>query len=159
MNIFHYGDRLYVQTPTQLYRHQRVVNGGYGPGVAWLSDATDLSNATALTIDGAVWLGGNSRVQRFDRGVEAGADLHSIDPALGAVKALWTVAETPLLFILDSENRRVVVYHKTDQKMVAQYVHPLFSDALGLTIDLTDKSAIVTSPTGVHTFPLTNMLP
>ncbi len=158
-SIFHYGDRLYVQTPTQLYRHQRVVNGGYGPGVAWLSNATDLSNASALTIDGAVWIGGDGRVQRFDRGVEAGADTRSIDPALGTVRALWTVAETPLLFILDPENSRVVVYQKNDQKMLTQYVHPSFADALDLTVDLAAKSAIVVSPTSVHTFSLTSILP
>ena len=158
-DMLHYGDRLYVLTPTQIYRHQRVENGGYGPGVAWLTRCHGFSGVTSFAIDGTVWVADGERVRHFDRGQETGADLRSIDPPLGAIKDLWTVTETPLLFILDPEQERVVVYNKVDQKMVAQYVHPSLQEAIGLTVDLAAKTAIVISPTTVHTFSLTNVLP
>ena len=157
-DMIHYGERLYVLTPTQIYRHQRVENGEYGPGVAWVGDAQSLQNATALTVDGAIWVGDGNRVRRYEQGQEVGASLASIDPPLASVNDLWTDADTDLLYILDKDGQRVVVYNKVNQEMVAQYVDPQFGSALGLHVDAATRTAYIYAPTTVFTFPLVSVL-
>lgn len=157
-HLLHYGERLYVLTPEQIYRHQRVENGEYGPGTAWLTDTIDLTNVRAIAIDGTVWLADQGTVRRLEQGREIGANMSSIDPALGAVRDVWTNADTNLLFILDPDQNRVVVYDKEAQTLVAQYVDPQLNSGFDLSIDLANRTAIVYAPTTVFTFPLSSVI-
>lgn len=157
-HMVHYGERLYMLTPDQVYRHQRVENGEYGPGTAWLTDTIDLSNVRSIAIDGTVWLADQGTVRRLEQGREIGANMSSIDPPLGAVRDVWTNADTNLLFILDPDQNRVVAYDKEAQKIVAQYVDPQLNSGFDLSIDLANRTAIVYAPTTVFTFPLSSVL-
>ncbi|PIR48066.1 hypothetical protein COV06_01560 [Candidatus Uhrbacteria bacterium CG10_big_fil_rev_8_21_14_0_10_50_16] len=158
VDLFHYGERLYVLTSSNLYRHQRVENGEYGPGTSWLQDPVDLSQVQAIAIDGNVWLADNGSVRRLEQGREVGADMSSIDPPLGAVRDLWTNAETPFLFILDPANKRVIVYNKETQTLVNQYVDDAIGSAFGMRVDIANKTIILYAPTTVYTFPLSDTL-
>ena len=157
-DLLHYGERLYVLTSSNLYRHQRVGNGEYGPGTSWLSDPIDLRQVVSIAIDGTVWLADNGSVRHLDQGREIGADLGSIDPPLGHVRDVWTAAETPHLFILDPDQNRVLIYNKESQTLVAQYVDKAIGSALSMSIDLASKQVILYAPTTVYTFPLSDTL-
>lgn len=135
IDLTHYGERIYMLTPTQVYRHQRLPNGEYGPGEAWITDSVDLSDTTALAVDGTIWIGANGLVRRFEAGREIGTNLASIDPPLSSVTDLYTTAESPLLYILDANNKRIVAYNKESQEMVAQYTNEQFSGAQSLYVD------------------------
>ncbi len=82
----------------------------------------DLSAATSMAIDGSVFLGTtNGRIWKFTQGKEDTFVPKGVDPAFGTTLILSTNDETKNLYILDSQNKRVVLLEK-DGTYIAQYV-------------------------------------
>ncbi len=87
----------------------------------------DLSQATTLSIDGAVWVGTRiGKLFKFTQGKEDTFISIGIDPPLGTNLVAYTNDELKHLYVLDAENKRVVVLDK-DGMYVAQYA---WEDAL-----------------------------
>ena len=158
-DTLHYGERLYVLTSSQLYRHQRLENGEYGPGTAWITDPVSLDNSSAVSIDGSVWIAyADGTLRKLEKGIEVGADISAIDPALTNIVDMWTTADTTLLYALDVGGNRVVVYNKETHELVGQYVDEQFAQGMSISVDTSARSATVITPTGALTFPLTSVL-
>ncbi len=82
----------------------------------------DLSKATGMTIDGSVWIGtSDGKIQRFSQGKENTFVYKGVDPPFGKDLILFTSDETKNLYVLDSQNKRVVVVDK-DGIYLAQYI-------------------------------------
>ena len=82
----------------------------------------DLDKATGMTIDGSVWIGtSDGKIQRFTQGKENTFVYKGVDPPFGQDLILFTSDETKNLYVLDSQNKRVVVLDK-DGIYLAQYV-------------------------------------
>ncbi|NQV12599.1 hypothetical protein HQ524_04515 [Candidatus Uhrbacteria bacterium] len=157
-DIIHYGERMYVLSGNQIYRHQRVEGGEYGPGVAWVQDDTDITLATSIAIDGTVWIAGNNSLRHFDGGQEIGAVTASIDPPLGLVKDIWTDTDVPIILMLDTEQSRVVIYNKETGDMVGQVLNSAFGTAFAIYADSQSKVVTVISPSTVYTFSISEVL-
>ncbi|MBT6253625.1 hypothetical protein HOI83_00075 [Candidatus Uhrbacteria bacterium] len=153
-DLVHYGERLYVLSGNQVYRHQRVEGGEYGPGAAWIQDDTDITAASSIAIDGTVWIASGSALRHFDGGREVGAQTTAIDPPLGSIKDIWTDTDAPILLMLDIGEKRVVAYNKETGDMVAQIISDEFGSAISIHADVGSKTAIVVSPTTVHSFSI-----
>lgn len=73
----------------------------------------DFSIATAMAIDGSVWISVTTKgVQRFTQGQENTFVPKGVEPALGTTIRIYTSDETNNVYLLDNENRRVVVLDK-----------------------------------------------
>jgi len=82
----------------------------------------DLSTATSMAIDGAVWVGTNTgKILRFTQGKENTFLPQGVEPALGNALAVFTSDTVKSVYILDKENKRVVVIDK-DGLYLSQYV-------------------------------------
>ena len=75
-----------------------------------------------MAIDGSVWLGtSNGKILKFTGGREDSFTPKGVDPPFGNTLTLYTSDETNNLYILDSQNKRVVILEK-DGTYLAQYV-------------------------------------
>ncbi len=82
----------------------------------------DLSHTTNLAIDGSVWLGTNTgKILRFTSGKENSYSLQGADTPTGNHLKVYTNGEVKMVYVLDSENKRVVVYDK-DGLYISQYI-------------------------------------
>lgn len=81
----------------------------------------DLSMATNMTIDGAVWVGTKKgTIIRFVQGREETFVPKGVEPVLGTDLAVYGTDETQNIYVLDRINTRVVVLDK-DGTYLAQY--------------------------------------
>lgn len=84
----------------------------------------DLSQTTGITIDGSVWMGTNDgKIVRFIQGKESTFTVDGVDPVLGKKLAVYTDDSIKNVYVLDSDNNRVVVLDK-EGMYVAQYQWP-----------------------------------
>lgn len=82
----------------------------------------DLSRGTGMAIDGGVWVGTrDGKILRFREGHEETFAPRGVDPGLGKTLVVATTEEDKNLYVLDSDNKRVVVLDK-DGVYLAQYV-------------------------------------
>lgn len=82
----------------------------------------DLTKATNLAIDGSVWLGTtNGKIMRFTAGKENSYSPQGADTPLGNQLKVYTHDEAKMVYVLDSDQKRVVVFDK-DGLYISQYV-------------------------------------
>jgi hypothetical protein len=81
----------------------------------------DFSQAATMAIDGSVWLGTtNGKILRFTQGKENTFISKGVDPAFGTKLAVYTSDDAKNIYVLDSQNNRVVVLDK-DGTYLSQY--------------------------------------
>lgn len=81
----------------------------------------DLSQTNSLAIDGSVWLGStNGKLWKFTGGKEDTFIPQGVDPPLGKTLVIYTDDTVNNLYVLDSDNSRVVVLQK-DGTYLSQY--------------------------------------
>lgn len=81
----------------------------------------DLTQTTNMAIDGSVWLGtSNGAILRFTAGKENSFTPQGADTPLGKRLSVFTQDEVTMLYVLDHDNSRVVVFDK-DGLYMAQY--------------------------------------
>lgn len=82
----------------------------------------DLSLATGMAVDGGIWAGTrNGKILHFVGGKEESFVPRGIEPAFGKTLVVATTEEDKNLYVLDSDNKRVVVLDKAGVYL-AQYV-------------------------------------
>lgn len=120
-----FGGNLYL-LDTQKSRVWKYVatEKGFSELFEYLNPDTlpDLSQATNLSIDGSVWLGTiNGTVMRFTQGKENSYTPQGTDMPLGKRLSVYTHDELKMVYVLDHDYKRVVVFDKEGLYM-AQYV-------------------------------------
>jgi len=81
----------------------------------------DLSKSTGMVIDSSVWIGTmDGKILRFTQGKENPFIAKGVDPSFGQKLVVYTSDETNNLYVLDMENKRVVVLDK-DGMYMSQY--------------------------------------
>lgn len=82
----------------------------------------DLGRATSMAIDGSVWIGtADGTIMKFTQGKTDTFITKGVDPAFGANLTVYTSDTTTNLYVLDSQNKRVVVLDK-EGTYLSQYV-------------------------------------
>lgn len=94
----------------------------------------DLSHATNMAIDGSVWLGTSTgNILRFTSGKENRYSPQGADMPMGSQLKVYTHDEVKLVYVLDSQYKRVVVYDK-DGLYISQYMWDKTFVVTGLTV-------------------------
>ncbi len=120
-----FGGNIYL-LDTQKHRIWKYVatEKGFSELFEYLNPDTlpDLSQATNLSIDGSVWLGTtNGTIMRFTSGKENSFTPQGNDMPLGKRLSVYTHDELKMVYVLDHDYHRVVVFDKEGMYM-AQYV-------------------------------------
>lgn len=97
---------------------------GFSPLFEYLNPDTlpDLTKSTNMAIDGSVWLSTTTgQILRFTAGKENSFSPQGTDTPLGKLLLVYTDADAKMLYVLDRDNNRTVVFDK-DGLYMAQYV-------------------------------------
>ena len=119
-----FGGNVYLldTTKSRIWKYVATENG-FSELKEYLNPDTlpDLSRATSMAIDGSVWIGTtDGKIQRFTQGKENTFVYKGVEPPFGQNLTVYTSDETKNLYILDGQNKRVVVLDK-DGIYLAQY--------------------------------------
>lgn len=124
-SLVSYGGNLYLldSGKSRIWKYVAMENG-FSETREYLNPDTlpDLSQATGMAVDGGIWVGTkNGAILRFARGKEESFVPQGVEPAFGKTLVVGTSEEDKHLYVLDSDNKRVVVLDK-DGVYLAQYV-------------------------------------
>lgn len=119
-----FGGNLYVLDTT----HSRIwkyvaTTGGFSETREYLNPDTlpDLTRAESMAIDGSVWVGtADSDIIKFTQGRVDTFIPKGVDPPFGSNLTVYTSDALNNLYVLDAQNKRVVVLDK-DGTYIAQY--------------------------------------
>lgn len=125
LSMVSFGGNLYLldTIKSRIWKYVST-EGGYSDLREYLNPDTlpDLSKAINMAIDGSVWLGtSNGKILKFTQGKEDTFLTAGISPGLGSKLLVYTSDSTKMLYVLDSDNKRVIVLDKNGS-YVAQYV-------------------------------------
>lgn len=137
MDMAAFGGNLYLLDTgkSRIWKYV-ATEKGFSPLFEYLNPDTlpDLSRTTNLAIDGSVWLGTSTgNILRFTSGKENSYLPQGADMPMGRQLKVYTHNEAKMVYILDSEQRRVVVYDK-DGLYISQYVWDTTFVATGLVV-------------------------
>lgn len=120
-----FGGNLYLldTTKSRIWKYVST-DTGFSDLKEYLNPDTlpDLSHATSLAIDGSVWLGtSDGQILKFTQGKVDTFNPQGVSPALGNNLLVYTSDTVANIYVLDSQNKRVVVLAK-DGTYTSQYV-------------------------------------
>lgn len=120
-----YGGNLYLLDTAKSRIWKYVATDlGFSETREYLNPDTlpDLSQATGMAVDGGVWVGTkDGKILRFVQGREETFAARGVEPLLGKTLVVTSTEEDKNLYVLDSDNKRVVVLDK-DGVYLAQYI-------------------------------------
>jgi hypothetical protein len=139
-----YNQRLYLLDP----QHNRIIRvapmtGGFGQPQFYLKDATDVSTAVSLTIDGLIYvLMSDGRIVKLVKGAQDQFTAGRVDPAPGSPKKIRTSAGSDYLYVLDSSPCRLICFDKKTGALVAQYSSESLCPAADFLVDEKSRIAV-----------------
>jgi hypothetical protein len=111
-----YNGRLYAldANAKQIYRYEPIKTG-FAIGRPWTKDVGGaLDGATDITIDGDIFaLKNNGQIIKFTAGVQQPFTPQTVEPKISAQARLWTYTDLLYLYVLDSQNKRLIIFDKT----------------------------------------------
>ncbi len=121
----YYGGNLYLLdiTKSRIWKYV-ATERGFSETREYLNPDTlpDFSQATGMVIDGGVWVGTrDGRILRFLQGKEQSFVPRGVEPVFGKTLVVSTTEENKNLYVLDTDNKRVVVLDK-DGIYLSQHV-------------------------------------
>lgn len=140
-----YGDNLYVldnsngtlNKVTQILSSKPALTNWY------TGDKEILKGAKEINIDGSVWLVNGNKIIKLYKGKEQAFELAKINQPLGNNLEIYTEIDWSYLYVLDIENKRLLVINKENGAVVRQYLNNELAQASNLLIDDNQNNALM----------------
>lgn len=113
----------------------------------------DLDGATALAVDGDIFVLDGETLRRFSQGRELAPMLAGLDQPPQSAVALVEDVLRGLFYLADRGNRRVVVGDRSGA-FLRQYRHADFTDLRGMAVAPDGQQVYVLSGNGIDAFPV-----
>ncbi len=113
VDIAAYGRNIYILNPTdnQIYKYSRA-RSKYGNATEYNLDA-DLGGAISLAIDGNIYiLKEDGEIIKIFKGEQQSFDVEDLATDISSATQIFTLPEHKNMYVLDTENRRVVILEK-----------------------------------------------
>ena len=139
-----YNRRLYTLDTlnNQVYKHDGVKNG-FEQGKEWIKDGTLVKDGQELTIDGDMYILKNSGlITKFTAGISQPFSMVSLIQSVGKNASLWTYTDLQYLYILDPDNKRLIILEKGG-RIKQQLVSEMITRPTGFAIDPTNNIAYI----------------
>lgn len=130
----------YIRTETGFTDKKNYLNKDITP---------DFSRANSLTIDGAVWVSSGRNIIKYLSGRPDAFATHGLDQDFDNLRAIYTNDNNKNLYILDSDNKRVVVLDKKGG-YVAQYQADFLSNAGDLAVSESEGKILVLAGSKIY---------
>lgn len=137
-----YNRRLYTLDNLKgtIFRHDPIKTG-FGKGVEWLTDkSVSLTDASDLAIDGDMFVSkNNGQIEKYTKGILQPFSLLGLDPSLGAGTRLFTYSDISYLYILDPQNKRLIIFEKNGH-LIGQMTNDSLKNPTGMVVDSAAKT-------------------
>ncbi|MBI4272328.1 hypothetical protein HY621_00540 [Candidatus Uhrbacteria bacterium] len=128
-----FNKRLYTLDGVKgvIARHDRK-GTGFGEGALWIRDGSVVQNARQFAIDGNVYVLVNAMtIDVYNAGQKTRSiPLPVLQNPISEITQLWTNDETDYLYLLDSIEKRILVFDKRTYAYVLSVSSPLFSNGI-----------------------------
>lgn len=128
----------------------------FGERANWLAPGIEpnLEGVVSMAIDGTIWIltkGGN--IERYSHGSPQNLNDIKVFPALNAPTVIYTNEELENIYVLDSNESRVVVFDKEGNYKV-QYKSGTLKEAIGLSASEKEGKIIFLTKDKLYTLPI-----
>lgn len=154
--INYFGTTLYLLDPSNnqiwRYRYQTQSNNYISIAPYFAQAKPDISKASAMAIDGSIYLLVDGQVQKFISGASASIAFGALpapSASLGKIQDIFASNATSGLYLLDAANKRVVVFDKTGQYR-SQYIIDNIDNPEKIWVDEGAKIMLVKTGTKVY---------
>ena len=138
-----FAGNIYLASETGIWKYP-VIDSGFGVKQLWLADAhPDLSNWQAMTIDGFVWIAKPTELLKFARGIKDNFQIVNLEQGFSSIKAIYADEDSNYLYILNSDQKRIVLLDKQNGEYKQQYLAEEFANASDLVIKESEKLMLV----------------
>lgn len=130
--LYIYTGNIYLldKSNSKVFRYQGV-ESGFTEAKEWLGtgQSFDFTKVTSWTIDGSVWMSYSyGDIEKLTQGVQQNFSLPKMDPTVSEIKSIYSNEELTGIYLLDTQNKRVVVIDK-EGKLLATYLDDSLSKA------------------------------
>jgi hypothetical protein len=138
-DIESYSNFLYLldQNSNQIRKYARSANG-FDKGQDWFKvKNTNIKNAVSMAIDGSIYLlNSDGSIEKFRTGDKV-ADFSIENPSelISGSAKIYTDSELKYLYITDSAKNRIILFDKTNGKLVRQYISNYFNNLKNIVVD------------------------
>jgi hypothetical protein len=119
----------------QIWKYQGT-ESGYGGRQKWLGEGEQekVGEVRSMAIDGNIWVLGNQTLTKYTRGLGERVNLSGWDKYWGLKVKMVTNEFSKKLYILDPENKRVVVMNKSGE-YEGQWINENFGQMKDVVVD------------------------
>ncbi|HPV70618.1 MAG TPA: hypothetical protein PKY08_01795 [Candidatus Magasanikbacteria bacterium] len=134
-----YNSKLYSldSKNNQIFKHFPSTTG-FGKGENWINPNSEInfSDAVSMVIDGNIYVARkNGQIYKLESGNLISFDINFLDPVLTSIKNIYTKNGSDLLFVLDREKQRVIIWNKKNNKLISQLTSSEWTDLNDLVAD------------------------
>lgn len=141
IDIKTYGRFSYILSPTenQIWKYERR-SANYSGATAYNTENIEIADVVSFTIDGSIYLmSASGEIKKLFRGQTADYDFRELPsiPFSGPNLKIYTSAELDYLYLLDPDNKRVLVFTK-GERFATYRRQVMFSNDTGDLEDVRD---------------------
>lgn len=149
-----YGSNLYALDRNHGIWRYSAGEKGFSAKQAWLKEesSVNFANVIDMAIDGSVWiLASDGKIYKFNRGVQDNFSISGLDSFNS--QAFYTDEDLDSLYILDSNNKRVVQVAKNGEYK-KQYQTDVIGQAVDLVVSKNTNKIYLLTPDKIFTLDL-----
>lgn len=150
-----YGGNIYTinKNDNQIIRYRQATRG-FTPAQKWLQRDYDLSGIQDIAIDGFIYaLFENGDVQVFLNGIQTKTIKFPLEDSLGDNPSLFTNENLENLYILDQENKRILIISKNGD-LKSQLLSEEFSQAKQIIINNEETIIYILAKDKIYQAPI-----
>ncbi|MCK5085559.1 hypothetical protein KAK05_02510, partial [Candidatus Parcubacteria bacterium] len=143
-DIDSYSNFIYTLNPTsnQIYKFKKT-QAGFDSGNAWLEIDENISveNAISLTIDGSIYvLRSDGTIDKYRTGSKQKFSVEIPSIPVSDTSTIYTKPEMNYLYVTDKQNKRIILFDKSDGKLVKQFVNDKFNNLQNIIVDQKEET-------------------
>lgn len=135
-SIFVYNRNLYTLDVANgnIYKHV-AIQAGFGKGTVWNKQSENLDGGVGLTIDGDIFVvKASGEIIKMAGGEKQNFAINHLFPPLENAEKIWTYNNINYLYILDKENKRLVLIDK-EGEFSKQITAKEFESPTGMAVE------------------------
>lgn len=146
-----YLENLYLlDTSANQIKKYTATASGYLPPQNYLMDAADFSDAVDIAIDGLIYvLEKNGNILKYLQGKKEDLQVSGLDKSFSKTTVFYTDADLDDLYVLDKDNKRIVVLEKSGEYK-AQYISEVLGEASDFIVDSEEKVIYVLAGSKIY---------
>jgi len=156
-----YNNKLYTLDTEQKNIFRHIKNGVvFEQGNKVLQkELPALNLGRQLVIDGSLFvLTTEDKILKITKGKSSLVSLPTLDPIVVLIEKILTHENTPYLFLLDTDQKRIIVIDKLSEKLIVQLTSPRFENLKNISLTTDGKELYVLTSQEVFNIPVKSIL-